>query len=51
VSKDIPNYAIAVGNPAKIVGNRNENIFEKLYLEDEPFIYKKLNHKKEIRQK
>lgn len=51
VSKDVPDYAVVVGNPAKVVKYRNKEIFEKLSNEKEPFVYNKLKHKKEIRQK
>lgn len=51
VSKDIPDYAIAVGNPAKVVKYRNQDRFDELYNESEPFVYKKLGHKKEFKSK
>jgi len=51
VSKDVPEYAVAVGNPAKVVKYRNKDRFEKLYSESECFVYNKLNHKKEFRIK
>ena len=51
ISKDVPDYAVVVGNPAKIVKYRDKDIFEKLYSEKEPFVYNKLGHKKEIKQK
>ena len=51
VAKDVPDYAVVVGNPAKIVKYRNKDIFEKLYNEKEPFVYAKLGHKKKVRQK
>ena len=51
VSKDIPDYAIAVGNPAKVVKYRNQDKFDELYNESEPFVYKKLGHKKEFKSK
>lgn len=46
VSKDVPDYAIAVGNPAKVVKYRNQANVEKLLLEDNPFVYHKFKHKK-----
>lgn len=51
VSKDIPDYAIAVGNPAKVVKYRNQDKFDELYNEPEPFVYQKLGHKKEFKNK
>jgi len=51
VSKDIPDYAIAVGNPAKVVKYRNQDKFDELYNEPEPFVYQKLGHKKEVKEK
>ena len=51
VSKDVPDYAVVVGNPAEIVKYRDKDVFEKLYSEKEPFVYNKLRHKKEIKQK
>lgn len=51
VSKDIPDYAIAVGNPAKVVKYRNQDKFDELYNEPEPFVYQKLGHKKEFKSK
>ena len=51
VSKDVPDYAVVVGNPVKVVKYRNKEIFEKLYNEEEPFVYNRLKYKKEIRQK
>lgn len=46
VSKDIPDYAVAVGNPAKAVKFRDRERFETLLKEQEPFVYNKLGHKK-----
>jgi len=51
VSKDIPDYAIAVSNPAKVVKYRNQDKFDELYNESEPFVYQKLGHKKEVKEK
>lgn len=46
ISKDIPDYAIAVGNPAKIIKYRNSKIFNELHKKDEPFVYNIFGHKK-----
>lgn len=46
VSKDIPDYAIAVGNPAKIVKYRNKEVFDNLYYKNNSFVYTKLGHEK-----
>jgi acetyltransferase-like isoleucine patch superfamily enzyme len=51
VSKDIPDYAIAVGNPAKVVKYRNQDKFDELYNESEAFVYQKFGHKKEFKSK
>lgn len=51
VSKDVPDYAVVVGNPAKVVKYRDKEVFEKLYNENEPFVYNKVGHKKEIKAK
>ena len=51
VAKDVPEYAVVVGNPAKVVKYRDREKFDKLYSESDPFVYKKLNHEKEIRSK
>lgn len=51
VPKDIPDYAIAVGNPAKVVGYRNKDSFDILYSSEEPFVYSKLGHKKVFKMK
>jgi len=51
VAKDVPDYAVVVGNPAKIVKYRDKENFEKLYQEKEPFVYNKVQHKKEYKQK
>lgn len=47
VAKDIPDYGIAVGNPARVIKYRsNIDIFEKLLHEPTPFVYEKLGRKK-----
>lgn len=51
VPKDVPDYAIAVGNPAKVIGYRNQIEFDKLYKESEPFVYYRLGHKKTFKNK
>ena len=51
MSKDVPDFAVVVGNPAKIVKYRDKEIFDKLYLDDNPFVYSKFGHEKEFRAK
>lgn len=51
VSKDIPDYAIAVGNPAMVVKYRNQQKFEDLLSSEEPFVYSKLGHQKMFKEK
>jgi acetyltransferase-like isoleucine patch superfamily enzyme len=41
VSKNIPKYGIAVGNPAKIVKYRDEIVFQKILKSKSPFVYNK----------
>lgn len=47
VSKDIPDYAIAVGNPIEIKKYRNKEVFDNLYKKDIS-VFEKLGHKKEL---
>jgi len=47
VSKDIPDYAIAVGNPAVVKKYRDKNIFEKL-CEQEQYVFSIFGHEKEL---
>ncbi|HIP47359.1 MAG TPA: acyltransferase [Lutibacter sp.] len=51
VSKNIPDYAIVVGNPAKVVKYRNKEKFEELLSLSDPFVYTKLGHQKILREK
>ena len=51
VSKNVPDFGIAVGNPAKVVRYRNQEFFEKLLLEKDPFVYNKFGHKKVLGRK
>lgn len=38
VTKDVPDYAVVGGNPAKILKFRDKNIFEKLLKENKGYI-------------
>lgn len=51
VAKDIPPYAVAVGNPAKVVKYRDKDKFNKLYNKVEPFVYKKFGNTKIFKKK
>lgn len=51
ISKDVPDYAVVVGNPGKVVRFRNKEIVEKLLQENDPFVYTKFGHKKEFAEK
>lgn len=51
VAKDIPDYAVAVGNPAKVIKLRNKEEYDKLSNEEQPFVYEKLGHGKVFRKK
>lgn len=46
VAKDVPDYAVVVGNPAKVVKYRNADKVELLLKEGNPFVYNKLGHGK-----
>lgn len=46
VAKDVPDYAVVVGNPAKVVKYRNADTVELLLKEGNPFVYNKLGHGK-----
>ena len=46
VTKDIPECAIAVGNPAKIIGYRDKEVFEQLSIEDLSLQKNRLNKRK-----
>lgn len=51
VSKDLPDYAVAVGNPARVVKYRNSDSVKKLLMKDDTFVYRKFGHKKEFIKK
>lgn len=51
VSKDVPDYGIAVGNPAAVIKYRDSVIFEALAAEEVPFVYEKLGHRKIFKRK
>lgn len=51
VAKDIPDYAVAVGNPAKVIKYRNKEAYDNLSTEEQPFVYEKLGHGKVFRKK
>lgn len=46
VSKDVPDYAIVVGNPAKVVKFRDKEIVDILLNSEKPFVYEKYGHYK-----
>ena len=46
VSKDIPDYAVAVGNPAKVVKYRDSIVFEDLFNKNDSFVYDVFGHTK-----
>ncbi len=48
VTKDVPEYSVVGGNPAKVLKYRNIERFETLAKTLEPFVYTKKGHKKEI---
>ena len=51
VSKDIPDYAVAVGNPAKVVKYRDSKVFEDLVNKKDSFVYDLFGHTKEFIKK
>ncbi|MCH4829055.1 acyltransferase [Flavobacterium columnare] len=51
VSKDIPEYGIAVGNPVKVIGYRKKEIFDELYNQPNSFVYNKFGRKKIFKKK
>jgi len=51
VSKDVPDYAVVVGNPAEVVRYRNVATVERLLLESSPFVYEKFGHNKILIEK
>lgn len=51
VSKDLPDFGIAVGNPAKVIKYRDSQKFNELYNEKTPFVYDKHGHEKIFREK
>ena len=46
VSKNIPKYGIAVGNPAKVVKYRDVKNFQRVLKSKTPFVYNKHGHSK-----
>lgn len=50
VAKDIPDYAVAVGNLAKVIKFRNKEEYDKLSNEEQPFVYEKPEHGKFFRK-
>jgi acetyltransferase-like isoleucine patch superfamily enzyme len=51
ISKNVPDYAVAVGNPAIIVRYRNKELVERILQEKAPFVYNKFGHKKVLIKK
>ena len=39
ISRDIPDFAVAIGNPSKIIKFRNKDVFNTLYRMEKPFVY------------
>lgn len=46
ITKDIPDYAVVVGNPGTVVKFRRKDIFDSLLRENKPFVYERFGHKK-----
>jgi len=51
VTKDVPEYAVVGGNPAKILKYRNVERVQHLLSQEKPFIYERFGHKKIIRNR
>jgi maltose O-acetyltransferase len=51
VTKNIPEYAVAVGNPARVVRFRDKQKYVELASNHENFVYTKFGHKKIMRKK
>jgi acetyltransferase-like isoleucine patch superfamily enzyme len=51
VAKDVPSFAVAVGNPARVVRFRDRGRFEELAQESTPFVFQKFGHGKVLRAK
>ncbi len=51
IARNIPPCAVAVGNPARVIRYRDHAVFEKLRLEDKPFVYKRYSHNKITKRK
>jgi maltose O-acetyltransferase len=51
VSKNIPAFAVAAGNPARVIRYRDEQRFLKLVSDDKNFVYTKFGRKKIMRKK
>ena len=51
VSKDIPDYADAVGNPAKVVNYRDSSVFDNLFNKKDSFVNDVFGHAKEFIKK
>lgn len=48
VAKDVPEFAVVGGNPAKVIKYRDKERFEELATSQEPFVYNKKGHGKEF---
>ena len=46
VSKDVPDYGVAVGNPARVIRYRGRKTVEDILKEKTPFVYDKFGHEK-----
>ncbi|MES2917849.1 MAG: acyltransferase [Pseudomonadota bacterium] len=51
VTKDVPPCAVVAGNPARIVRYRDVEQFNTLMAGPDPFVYRKLGHKKRLIRK
>ncbi len=49
VAKNIPDCAVAVGNPAQVVKYRDKSRFSELVNSPRPFVYEKFGHKKIVK--
>ncbi len=51
VAKAIPSCAVVVGNPGRVIRYRNQETFDKLQLENNPFVFSRYAHNKIFKPK
>jgi maltose O-acetyltransferase len=51
ISRDVPEGAVVVGNPARVVRYRDKSVFDKLRTEEGAFVYNRYGHTKVFKMK